>query len=221
LVSRQTRLVFAPHAIDNSRFGEDRTEEATALRRSLNIKESERVVLFAGKLESVKTPARLLEAFLKVSEPGSHLLFVGNGHLEAKLKARASGNARVHFLPFQNQRSMPVMYAACDLFCLPSKSETWGLAVNEAMAAGKAVLVSDRVGCAEDLVKKGVNGNVFSSDDPNSLEQALKALLFSKKRLEEMGEASKAIISQWTFLEQVKGFELAMGYRSIPVREKV
>ncbi|RZK39362.1 MAG: glycosyltransferase, partial [Pedobacter sp.] len=55
---------------------------------------------------------------------------------------------RTHFMDFQNQTQMPAVYQACDLFCLPSQGpgETWGLAVNEAMACGKAVLVSDKVG---------------------------------------------------------------------------
>jgi glycosyltransferase involved in cell wall biosynthesis len=61
---------------------------------------------------------------------------------------------------------MPVVYRACDLFVLPSGyGETWGLAVNEALACHRPVLVSDRVGCAPDVVKQGNNGWVFPADD--------------------------------------------------------
>ena len=75
-----------------------------------------------------------------------------------KLAAESAANGRVHFTGFKNQTYMPVLYQSADLFCLPSKSESWGLAVNEAMACGKAILASDKCGCAINLIKdKKVN----------------------------------------------------------------
>ncbi|MNI79776.1 UDP-D-galactose:(glucosyl)lipopolysaccharide-1,6-D-galactosyltransferase [compost metagenome] len=113
---------------------------------------------------------------------------------------------RIHFLDFQNQTAMPVVYQACDLFCLPSQGpgETWGLAVNEAMAAGKAVLVSDKVGCAADLVKPMINGAIFKSGDLADLKQKLKTLTENKTKLAQMGLASHQIIQDWSFEKQVK-----------------
>ncbi|MNT42804.1 UDP-D-galactose:(glucosyl)lipopolysaccharide-1,6-D-galactosyltransferase [compost metagenome] len=101
---------------------------------------------------------------------------------------------------------MPVVYQACDLFCLPSQGpgETWGLAVNEAMAAGKAVLVSDKVGCAADLVKPMINGAIFKSGDLADLKQKLKTLTENKTKLAQMGLASHQIIQDWSFEKQVK-----------------
>ena len=62
---------------------------------------------------------------------------------------------------------MPAVYRLGTIFVLPSigANETWGLAVNEAMACGCAILVSDRVGCATDLVRNGENGYIFKADD--------------------------------------------------------
>lgn len=113
---------------------------------------------------------------------------------------------RIHFMDFQNQTEMPVVYQACDLFCLPSKGpgETWGLAVNEAMAAGKAVLVSTKVGCAADLVKPGINGEVFKSNDLNDIIQKLGELTGSKEKLTKMGIQSQQIIQNWSFEKQVE-----------------
>lgn len=111
---------------------------------------------------------------------------------------------RIHFMDFQNQSQMPVVYQACDLFCLPSVSETWGLAVNEAMAAGKAILVSDKVGCAVDLVKPKINGEIFKSGELADMKQKLKALTQNKAKLAEMGLASQKIIQNWSFEKQVK-----------------
>src|SRR6185312_750223 len=139
----EDQLSFAPHAVDNERFSENKTEEAMALRQELSVKDNEVLVLFAGKFEGKKSPQELLSAFLAVNKPGVHLLFVGNGELGDKLKLAAADSKMIHFMDFQNQTMMPVIYQACDLYCLPSRgpAETWGLAVNEAMACGKAVLV--------------------------------------------------------------------------------
>lgn len=72
---------------------------------------------------------------------------------------------RVLILPFQNQSRMPLVYRLADLFILPSAyGETWGLAVNEALACGRPVLVSDRVGCAPDVVD-ATCGRVFPWQD--------------------------------------------------------
>jgi glycosyltransferase involved in cell wall biosynthesis len=102
-------------------------------------------------------------------------------------------------MDFQNQSFMPVLYQACDLFCLPSKSETWGLSVNEAMACGKAILASDRVGCVPDLILEGKNGITFRQGDAYDLAKALKELTSSKKILANFGARSQELIADWTF----------------------
>ncbi|MDP9046837.1 MAG: glycosyltransferase family 4 protein [Bacteroidota bacterium] len=205
----ESQLRFAPHAIDNDRFAAERKDEVTLLKRELHINEEDCVVLFAGKFEHKKAPALLLEAFLNLNSPGVHLLFVGNGPLEQQLKDKAIGKVNVHFMNFQNQLRMPVIYQVCDLFCLPSRgpNETWGLAINEAMAAGKAILVSDKVGCAIDLVKVGVNGLIFKASDINSLTEKLHELPRNKSLLLDYGKQSKMIIKDWNFTNAAAAFE--------------
>ncbi|WP_343523816.1 glycosyltransferase family 4 protein [Pedobacter sp.] len=229
---KEQQLHFAPHAIDNERFAKNRLVEAVSLRAKLSIGAEELLILFAGKFDFVKNPALLLDAFIDLNLKSTHLLFIGNGELERILKEKVEGlsdkisvdyaqddkvghpelevetwnknvKSRIHFMEFQNQSQMPIVYQACDLFCLPSVSETWGLAVNEAMAAGKAILVSDKVGCADDLVKPEVNGSVFKSGDLADLKQKLKALTENKAKLTKMGMASKQIIQEWSFEKQV------------------
>ena len=201
---KEQQLSFAPHAIDNNQFAVDRTTDVAALRQSLGIKHEDIVILFAGKFEEKKDPLLLLNAFLRLNKPGAHLLFAGSGILQQQLTTTASGNTNVHFIDFQNQQHMPVVYQTCDLFCLPSKgpAETWGLAVNEAMACGKAILVSNKVGCAIDLVKPDKNGDIFESDNADDLLQALTKLTASKSLLSEYGRQSKTIIAPWNF-EQI------------------
>ena len=104
---------------------------------------------------------------------------------------------------------MPVVYQACDLFCLPSKGpgETWGLAVNEAMACSKAVLVSDKCGCAYDLVHDNQNGAIFKSANLNNLLAHLTWLTQNKPALNTYGRESAKIISDWNFLTIAKAIE--------------
>jgi glycosyltransferase involved in cell wall biosynthesis len=201
---KDSQLVFAPHAIDNQRFSKDRTTEALKLRAQLNVRENDILVLFAGKLEHVKNPELLLNAFSNMKKNNVHLVFVGNGVLEYGLKFKVKNHniANVYFMNFQNQTQMPVIYQACDLFCLPSRSETWGLAVNEAMACGKAILVSDKVGCAIDLVNDQ-NGRVFESENLIDLTQKLIALTQDKNTLKNKGKNAFKYIQNWSFESQV------------------
>jgi len=201
---KEHQLIFAPHAIDNERFAENRIFEANQLRYDLKIKETDILLLFAGKLEPKKNPELLLNAFLTLNNKNMHLLYVGNGVLEENLKTKSKGIKNIHFISFQNQTQMPIVYQACDLFCLPSKGpgETWGLAVNEAMASAKPVLVSDKVGCAIDLVQTET-GCTFISEDLTDLTQKLIALTKDKNELKKMGENSLKHIQNWSFEEQV------------------
>jgi glycosyltransferase involved in cell wall biosynthesis len=208
---KESQLTFAPHAIDNNRFKLDRSIEANELRISLKIREEDIVILFAGKFEPIKNVGLLLSAFLNLNRLNAHLLLVGNGVNEQSLKAQAyeSGKIdRIHFLDFKNQSYMPVLYHAADLFCMPSISESWGLAINEAMACGKAILASDKVGAAADLIKPGINGATFKSGELADLIVKLNDLLNNNKNgLLKMGQNSREIIENWNFENQVLAIE--------------
>lgn len=207
---KNDQLTFVPHAIDNERFAKDYTTEALALRQKISVKPEEILILFAGKLEPVKNPDLLLNVFEKLNQPNAHLLFVGNGPLEKQLKAKKEllkTASQIHFIDFQNQSAMPGIYQSCDLFCLPSKSETWGLAVNEAMACGKAVLVSDQVGCAVDLVFEEKNGAIFQSENELDLVQKLQRLIQHKTFLAQFGASSFNIIQSWNFTVSVEAMQ--------------
>lgn len=199
----ENQLIFAPHAVDNERFAEDRATEALALRTKLGLQLTDILILFAGKFEAKKSPQLLLSTFLKSRRDNVYLLMVGNGELEETLKKRAKlGNKLTHvfFEDFKNQSEMPVYYQAADLFCLPSNGpgETWGLAVNEAMAAGKAILVSNKVGCAFNLITEGGNGYVFNTAHRQEIFDTLRLLVFDRNNLVEMGKISKQIIQNYT-----------------------
>jgi glycosyltransferase involved in cell wall biosynthesis len=154
----------------------------------------------------------LLAAFTRCAQPG-HLVFVGNGELEGELRARARGRADVHFLPFQNQQAMPALYRVGDVFALPSRGpgETWGLALNEAMAARRPVIAGSKVGGARDLITAGVNGWTFQSADLEQLTAVVaKALSGTEAALGAMGAAAELESARWSIPATAAGIEAAV-----------
>jgi glycosyltransferase involved in cell wall biosynthesis len=211
---KPANLFFVPHAIDNDRFSDSTATlkgEIEAKRNGFGIRSGQVVFLFAGKLEPKKDPEILIQAFLRLDSKDAHLVMVGNGVEEARLKSLYSSNLNLHFVDFQNQSGMPLMYGMCDVFVLPSKGpeETWGLAINEAMACKKPVLVSDKCGGAVDLVQAGLNGYIFQNQDVDDLVAKMKLLMDQRNSLQGMGEASFKYIQKYSFNEvchQIENF---------------
>jgi glycosyltransferase involved in cell wall biosynthesis len=193
------RLHACPHSIEVARFAEPAgllEREATRWRAQLGISADRCVVLFAGKFEPGKRPLELMRA-IRMLAPRYVLVIVGSGQLERDVQAIASADPdRFRVLPFQNQSRMPVVYRLADLFVLPSAGETWGLAVNEALACGRPVLVSDAVGCAADVVDDEV-GRMFSWRDPSSFAKAVNELTRDRCKLLDMRRTATA--RAWSF----------------------
>jgi glycosyltransferase involved in cell wall biosynthesis len=213
---REEQLVFFPHAVDNERFydNEERQYEKKAQqwRKELGYKEDDMVILFAGKLEPKKNPLLLIDVLKLVHQSTDlpiYLLFVGNGPLEPELKAKSKHLNYVKFLPFQNQSDMPVVYRLGNVFCLPSKGpgETWGLAVNEALACGRAIIVSDQVGCAVDLIEKEKMGSIFESNDIRDLSVVLLDCV--NNRVSSDKEMLN-LIKKWSFENKCWSIEMTM-----------
>lgn len=214
------KLSLVPWAVDNE-FIQRKVEAAAAnreqLKESLGLKPNRPIILFVGKLISEKRPADLLHAYRLMSpdgitEPLPYLIFVGDGkEREAlELAARNTGWSSIKFLGFKNQTELPLYYDLCDVLVLPSSSETWGLVVNEAMNAKKAIIVSKSVGCAPDLVKDSVNGYIFNTGDIENLKQCLINLCTNTNLCKEMGQKSFEIINQWSFKEDILGLKEAI-----------
>jgi glycosyltransferase involved in cell wall biosynthesis len=210
-----SRIAIAPHSVDTVRFGADSAahEKLTAQwRAELGIGSEAIVILFAGKLQSKKNPGLLLEAFADL-DAGSHLVFVGNGELESDLRGRATTQKNVHFLSFKNQSVMPAVYRLGDVFVLPSQGpeETWGLALNEAMASGRPVIGSSMVGGACDLIRPGENGWLFESGDRGALQNILRiAVRCGRQGLRKMGAAAQAGSVSWTTEESARRISAAV-----------
>ena len=208
---KEKQLVFMPHAIDNDRFvsNAENTNEGQHIRKTLNINKNAIVFLFAGKLEQKKQPDVLIECFVSFHFENNYLIIAGSGQMEKGLKDAYKSNPHVIFLGFKNQEQMPAVYNACDVFVLPSKgpNETWGLSINEAMAAGKAIIASDKCGASCDLIIQNKNGFVIESDNIASLTEALNFFVNNITAIKIMGDASVVIIQQYSFIQDCYSIE--------------
>jgi glycosyltransferase involved in cell wall biosynthesis len=179
------RIFDSPYAVAADAFAFDesaRARQRSAFREAHGIAHDARVVAFSGKLISAKgidvlvralsgLPAGLLAAVT--------LLVVGDGPLrDPMMAALHRAGVTTAFAGFLNQDALSPAYHAMDLLVLPSvEGETWGLVVHEALLHGVPVLVSDRVGCAPDLVRDPVVGAVCPAGDSTGLAVALARML--------------------------------------------
>ena len=127
------------------------------------------------------------------------LVILGDGierrAIEAQIKAE---DIRGVSLPGVRQiDELPVYYGLADVFIHPTYQDTWGLVVNEAMAAGLPVLVSRGSGCALDLVHEGENGFTFVPENAETLADLMVLMSSAQLDLKAMGQASRDLISQW------------------------
>ena len=221
----EKRLFFCPHCVDNERFlsqAQAATQSALEWKRELGIDPSRKVILFAGKFERKKRPDDLIEAFKQAALKNVTLVLVGSGELESALRQRADRRSDIVFAPFQNQTQMPRTYMLGDLFVLPShgNGETWGLAVNEAMCMRRPILVSDHVGCAQDLVQPFRNGLVFPAGDVPALTSALREAFSDPDRLKKWGQHSREIIQKYSYAQATAGLVRALEFVLAPGANK-
>lgn len=170
-------------------------------RRSFGISQNDFVILYVGRLSKEKLPLTILDAYNSIDKPNKKLFLVGDGpmRLEVEQKIKDLKIKNVYLAGFLPRKSTFDFYNMADVFVLPSKAETWGIVVNEAMCFSLPVLVSDRVGAGVDLVKNGYNGFIFKTGDAVSLSEDIKKIiLLSPEERLLYGIRSKEIITEWT-----------------------
>ena len=162
--------------------------------------------LASARFVPKKNLRRLMEGYAfyrSLAEPNHwKLVLIGDGPLRGELVTlghKLDLRNDVLLPGFIQYRELPAYYALADAFVHASTTEQWGLVVNEAMATGLPVIVSNRCGCMPDLVAKGKNGFTF---DPASVTSLGKLMMdisrLSGRRLEEMREESRRIIAGFT-----------------------
>lgn len=189
---------------ENIRKGYDVVDNAFFSATPLTTPKKKDYILTSCRFIPKKNLLRLLDAYAIYKSEAENLrdlIILGDGDLKEQVtekikEKKLEGN--VHLPGFKQIDDLPGYYANAACFILPSTREQWGLVVNEAMAAGLPVLVSDRVGSAHELVSEGQNGYTF---DPFSTAEIAEALLktdASPEQLSSMGRKSREIIAEYS-----------------------
>jgi glycosyltransferase involved in cell wall biosynthesis len=173
-------------------------------------------VLYVGQLIERKGLRYLIDAYdrLKRTYADVALVLLGYGPLRNELEetARMRGLPDVHFLGHMDVEQIPRAYAMADVFVLPSLEDTWGLVVNEAMACGLPVVVSERVGGSVDLVRDGENGFLVEAGDADALAERVGVLVRQPELAERLGACSMQLIQQFTPERAAHGFAAAVDH---------
>jgi len=169
--------------------------------------------LSSSRFVEKKNLPRLIDAYaLLKARNGTnarHLVVIGDGSLRPDLEVQIHKlglTEQIHLPGFKQYDELPLYYGLADVYIQASTTEQWGLVVNEAMASGLPVLVSNRCGCGPDLVQEGVNGYTFDPYDVEALAELLAKISADRTALETMGQASRTIIANWapeTFAENL------------------
>lgn len=169
-------------------------EKKQAYKKKLGIPES-RVVLSVGRFIPVKGYDVLLQAADRLPRDIGFYL-VGGTPTEEYLQMREDlGLTNFHFVDFMSKEELRNWYCAADLFVLPTRSDIWGLVVNESMACGLPVVTTDRCIAGLELVKNNENGFIVPTDDAVALANAIVSVLGNA---EDMGRRSLDRIGEYT-----------------------
>lgn len=214
------RIFFAPHCVDNEQFGLTTSEASHAkqrgsLRSSLGIAPNDFVILFVGKLDLQKRASDAITAAARLG-PGVTTIIVGTGEEEARCRADAARlGANVVFAGFVNQSALADYYSSADVCLLPSSSETWGLVVNESLAAGTPCVVSDGVGCAPDLIAPGKTGEIFPVGDVGACADAISRVREARSAGHDFRDDCRQAVKPYSFGAATEGLTRAV--RSVGV----
>ena len=162
-------------------------------------------VVYAGRLAGEKSVDLLVRAFRDVVDGGvaAHLVVAGDGPYREQMERDLAGYPAT-FLGFVPQDELARVYASGDLFVLPSSTETCGLVVLEAQAAGLPVIVTDRGGPRE-YMRPGGTGLLIPGDDAGALADAMRALLADGERRAAMGRAAREHVMRIAGAPEVHG----------------
>ncbi len=163
------------------------------LRAGLGASAEDVVFLSVARLVPEKGLDVLVEAAASAGVPELLLVVAGDGPERTALEELAAARAvRLRVLGDVAWDELPGVYAAADVFALVSRSEPWGVVVNEAAAAGLPLVLSDRVGAAPDLLEDGANGVLVPAGEAGATGEALRRLAGDPALRERMGQCSRA-----------------------------
>jgi glycosyltransferase involved in cell wall biosynthesis len=179
------QIGVAPNAVDPAIFG-----AAVAMRKG---HDGPVRLLAVGRLAPEKGIDTLLEAAEGLPV---EIILAGTGVEEARLRRLAAPN--VTFLGYVERDALPALYASADVAVTPSRSEPWGMTLNEAALAGLPLVATTATGAADDLIEEGINGFRVPPGDPAALREALRRLVEDDSFRRAAGARSREIVARFT-----------------------
>ncbi len=158
--------------------------------------------IFVGRIIGLKNLPLMIEAFIQAfgDRNDVELRLVGSGDMIEYLRSKYSSNNNIIFVGAKFGNELIIEYHNASALILPSSSEQWGLVVNEALAAGLPVIVSDQVGAAHDLVEGRNTGFIFPYQDADKLAGYMKLLVEDRTLYREHSKnAAKLMKEYWNY----------------------
>jgi glycosyltransferase involved in cell wall biosynthesis len=187
------------------------TEKFNVRHRDLGVFETHgvrepRKLLYCGRVSREKNLQVLVDAFkqLCIARRDTALLVAGDGPFLAEMREQLAG-LPAYFLGYQNDQQLGPLYASCDLFVFPSRTDTLGQVVMEAQSSGLPVIVSDEGGPKE-ICDDGITGTVVRSDDPSRWCQAIEDLLDDEPLRLRMSRTAPGRINRFSLDKTFEAF---------------
>jgi phosphatidylinositol alpha 1,6-mannosyltransferase len=177
------RIAVAPNAVDTDIFGNARRTRTSGPVR----------VIAVARLSPEKGVDVLLRATANLPV---EVVIAGGGPEESRLRDLAGPN--VTFLGNVERDALPALYADADIAVVPSRSDTWGMALNEAALAGLPLVASSVAGGSLDLIEDGVNGMRVPPGDAEALRAAIVRLAEDEPFRRAAGQRSREIAARFT-----------------------
>ncbi|MDP1574196.1 MAG: glycosyltransferase family 4 protein [Coxiellaceae bacterium] len=171
------------------------------------------VFLFVGRLLDFKGIRELISAMKLIQDERAKLWIVGSGELMHEVQQSALSTRKIKYFGRITGDDLWKIYNAADVFVLPSHAEAWGLVVNEAMASRKPVIVTEGVGCVDDLVRHGQEGLIIQPKQVDSLCNAMYFMLENNEKRKIMAENASRHISSWILQNEANN--MIFGWKKI------
>jgi glycosyltransferase involved in cell wall biosynthesis len=177
-------LTRAPYGVENKWFSRPPDAVIRAKRDEMGCAPQDVLILHAGKLIGRKRPEQAVAVAAALRSRGitARAVIVGSGPSESEVRTRMHSDDL--FLGFANQTELPTLYGAADIVVVASTYETWGLVVNEALAAGTPVVSSPYVPAADEIAAECNVVRIVSTMDPDLwADECLKLLAVDRAAL--------------------------------------
>jgi glycosyltransferase involved in cell wall biosynthesis len=194
-------LYRVPWPVDEDYHSRVTEERLQRFRQKFGLSDDRRYLLFSGRLVAVKRVDLLIDAFAAIADerPDWDLVIVGEGVLGEELRQRVPNalRSRIVWTGFLDGDEPALAYNAADVLVLPSDFEPWALVIQEAMAAGLAVVASDVVGAARELIQDKSSGRIFPAGRLGTLIEALMDVTAPTNIERYQAEATRAL-ADWS-----------------------